>query len=149
MTRFAGASSVEVQAPPAACFELVCDTPRTPEWHQAIASVEVLERDPEQRTSLVRARIDALITKVQVDLRLSYDAPRVVHMSRESGELRELSATWTFEDLGGGRTRAAFETEFDPGRVLSMLARGPVIAQLRRLLAEQPPSGLKQALEGR
>ncbi len=148
MTRFAGASYVEVQAPPAACFQLVCDTPRTPEWHQAIAGVEVLARDPDQRTSLVRARIDALITKVEVELRLSYEEPRAVHMRRVSGELRELTATWSFEDLGDGRTRAAFETEFDPGRVLSMLARGPVVAQLRRLLAEQPPSGLKQALEG-
>jgi ribosome-associated toxin RatA of RatAB toxin-antitoxin module len=139
---------VEVKAPAALCFELVCDTPRTPQWHQAIAGVQVLERDAEQRSSLVRARIDALIAEVQVDLRVSYEEPRVVHMSRESGELRELTAIWTFEDLGDGRTRAAFETEFDPGRVLSMFARGPVIAQLRTLLAEQPPSGLKAALEG-
>ncbi len=109
----------------------------------------MLERDAEQRSSLVRARINALLAKVEVDVRLNYEEPRVVHMSRESAELRELTATWTFEDLGDGRTRAAFETEFDPGRVLSMFARGPVVARLRKLLAEQPPGGLKEALEGR
>ncbi len=148
MSRFSGASCVEIAAPAAACFRLVCDTPRTPQWHQAIAAVEILECDRDGRSSLVRASIDALVTTVDVDLRLSYQEPGVVHMRRESGDLRELTATWTFEDLGGGHTRAGFETEFDPGRVLSLLARGPVVARLNALLAEQPPAGLKWAIEG-
>ena len=148
MSRFSGSSCVEVAAPALACFELVCDTPRTPEWHQAIADVEILERDAEERTSLVTARIDALVAKVEVNLRLSYESPCVVHMSRESGDLRDLTATWTFEELAHGRTRAAFHTDFDPGRLLSMLAKGPVIARLRTLLAEQPTAGLRQAVEG-
>ncbi len=147
MSRFAGDSSVEIAAPVAACFQLVCDTPRTPQWHQAIAAVEILERGSDGRTSLVKASIDAQVTRVEVELRLSYREPHMVHMERESGDLRHLTATWAFQDLGEGHTCASFHTEFDPGRVLSLLARGPVVARLRTHLAEQPPAGLKRALE--
>ena len=147
MSRFGGASSAEIAAPAAVCFQWVCDTPRTPDWHQAIVAVEVLERDGDGRTSLVKARIDAMVTQVELNLRLSYQEQRVLHMRRESGDLRHLTATWTFEDLGDGRTHASFQTEFDPGRVLSLLAKGPVLSRLEALLAKQPPQGLKQAVE--
>lgn len=147
MSRFGGQSSAQVAAPAAACFQLVCDTPRTPEWQQAIAAVEVLESDRDGRASLVRARIDALIARVELDLRLTYEQERSLHMRRVSGDLRDLTAIWTFEDLGERGTLACFEIDFDPGRALSLLARGPVEARLRSLLAEQPPEGLRRLLE--
>lgn len=147
MSRFGGASSAEIAAPVAVCFQWVCDTPRTPDWHQAIAAVEVLERDGDGRTSLVKARIDAVVVQVELNLRLTYEEQRVLHMRRESGDLKHLTATWVFEDLGDGRTQAGFRTEFDPGRVLSLLARGPVLSRLEALLARQPPEGLRQAVE--
>lgn len=95
MSRFGGASSAEIGAPAVVCFEMVCDTPRTPEWQEAVAAVEVLERDRD------------------------------------------------------GRTQASFQTEFDPGPVLSLLAKGPLFARLETLLTQQPPEGLKQAVETR
>lgn len=147
VSRFAGKSEVIIDAPVEACFEMVCDTPRTPEWHQAIQSTEVLERDADGRTSLVRVSIDAIVTRVQVELRLDYHEAREVSMRRESGDLRDLSVLWAFDDLGQERSRAKFETEFDPGRVLSAFARGPVYARLQTLLAEQPPVGLKRQIE--
>ncbi len=147
VTRFAGGSSVIIDAPVAACFEMVCDTPRTPEWHQAIQATEVLERDADGRTSLVRVSIDAIVTRVKVELRLDYSDSREVSMRRESGDLRDLTVLWTFDDVGQDRSRATFETEFDPGRVLSAFARGPVYARLQTLLAEQPPAGLKRQVE--
>lgn len=149
MSRFGGVSSAEIAAPVAACFELVCDTLRTPEWHRAVTETLILERDGEGRTSLVRTSIDAIVTRVAVDLRLSYDGRRALYMKRESGDLRALTATWMFEDLGDGRTRAIFQTEFDPGRVLSLLATGPVVRRLEAHLAEQPPEGLRRVLEAR
>jgi ribosome-associated toxin RatA of RatAB toxin-antitoxin module len=145
--RFGGSSSALIDASAAACFALVCDTPRTPEWHEAITRVEVLELDAAGRSSLVGVSIDAIVTSVEVKLRLDYEEPRAVSMRRESGDLRDLTVCWTFEELEGGRVRAIFETEFDPGRVLSAFARGPVYNRLQSLLAEQPTSGLKRAVE--
>jgi ribosome-associated toxin RatA of RatAB toxin-antitoxin module len=147
LTNFGGSSSAEIAVSPRVCFDWVCDTPRTPEWHRAITAVEVLERDDAGRTSLVTARIDAIVARVEVDLRLSYEENRAVWMRRESGDLSDLWASWTFEDLGEARTRATFETEFDPGRVLSMFARGPLLARLEDHLAGQPPDGLRSALQ--
>ena len=68
-------------------------------------------------------------------------------MRRESGDLKHLTVTWTFEALGDGRAHASFQTEFDPGPILSLLAKGPLFARLEALLTKQPPEGLKQAIE--
>jgi ribosome-associated toxin RatA of RatAB toxin-antitoxin module len=149
MSRFGGASSAEIGAPPVVCFEMVCDTPRTPEWQEAVAAVEVLERDRDGRTSLVRTSIGAILARVEVNLRVTYEEGRSLHMERESGDLKHLTVTWVFEDLGDSRTHASFQTEFDPGPVLSLLAKGPLFARLETLLTQQPPEGLKRALETR
>jgi ribosome-associated toxin RatA of RatAB toxin-antitoxin module len=149
MSRFEGASSAEIGAPSVVCFEMVCDTPRTPEWQEAIAAVEVLERDRDGRTSLVRTTIDAILAHVEVNLRVTYEEGLSLHMERESGDLKHLTVTWVFEDLGDSRTHASFQTEFDPGRVLSLLARGPLLGRLEALLTGQPPEGLKRAVETR
>jgi hypothetical protein len=68
-------------------------------------------------------------------------------MQRESGDLRHLVVSWTFQELPAGRTQADFRIDVDPGRLLSVLAKGPVVARLEALLAEQPPEGLKRAVE--
>ena len=149
MSTFGGGASAEVGVPASVCFDLVCDTPRIPEWHRAIKTVETLERDEQGRASLVRTRIDALVAQLEVDLRITYDEPSAVRMWRESGDLRDLFACWTFEDIGDGRAIASFSTEFDPGPLLSRFARGPLYRRLESLLAGQPPEGLKQAAESR
>jgi len=149
VSRFGGASSAEIAAPVAACFGVVCDTLRTPEWHRAVTATRILEQDGEGRTSLVRTSIDAIVTQVTVDLRLTYDAPRALYMERESGDLRNLTVTWIFGDIGDGRTQAIFQIEFDPGRILSLLATGPVVRRLEAHLAEQPPDGLRRTVEAR
>jgi ribosome-associated toxin RatA of RatAB toxin-antitoxin module len=147
MTRFEGSSSAQIAVPLAECFALVCDYPRTPEWHKVVQAVEVLDRDEAGRARLVSTKLDAMVAQVQVRLLFTYEGERALHMRRVSGDLKDLSVSWTFEELGSGGTLAHFRTEFDPGRLLSLLARGPVIERLQELLALQPPEGLKQALE--
>ncbi len=146
MTEFGGAAAVEIDAPPLSCFAVVCDTERTPEWHEVVAVAEILERDAAGRASLVRATLDAMIARVRVDLRFTYREPLQIRIEREAGDLRSMSATWIFEEIGDGRTLARYETAFDPGRALSMLARGPIVGRIEELIAQQPPRGLKQAM---
>jgi hypothetical protein len=45
-------------------------------------------------------------------LRLWSDAERAPRMERVSGDLKELTVTWSFEDLGGRLTQANFALEF-------------------------------------
>jgi len=39
------------------------------------------------------------------------------------------------------------ELQFDPGRLLWLLAKGPIVGRLESLLASQPPEGLEQVVE--
>ncbi len=137
---------MEIDAPPTSCFAVVCDTERTPEWHEVVTDAEILERDRQGRASLVRTTLDAKIARVRVDLRFRYREPSEIRIERESGDLRSMTSTWRFEELGDNRTLARYETVFDPGRALSMLARGPIVTRLEELVAQQPPHGLKQAM---
>ncbi len=137
---------MEIDASPLSCFAVVCDTERTPEWHEVVAAAEILERDSRGRASLVRTTLDALIARVRVDLRFTYEEPHAIRIERESGDLRTMTACWIFEELGDGRTLAHYETFFDPGRMLSMLAKGPIAGRIEDLVTQQPPRGLKQAM---
>lgn len=147
MASFGGSAAIEIDASPRECFELVCDAARASDWQQAVTAAQVLERGADGRAALVRTGIDAIVDRIEVDLRFEYEPYERIRISREAGELRSATATWTFEALAGGRTLATYTTEIDPGRVASMLARGPIVARLERLLVAQPPQGLRRALE--
>jgi hypothetical protein len=144
---FGGSSSVEIDAPMERCYEVAADIEGAPGWQGSMKSAEILERDDEGRASLVEAKIEALVASVTVQLRFSYDPPNGLRCVREGGDLKSLWVEWSFEDLGGGRTLATYEQEFDPGRMLSMLAKGPVVGKVRRHLSDRPPRGLKQEVE--
>jgi Polyketide cyclase / dehydrase and lipid transport len=66
---------------------------------------------------------------------------------QEKGDTKSLIGSWTFEDLGGGHTRATYALEADPGRVLGMLLRGPAEARVRDFLLGDAAEGLKQKAE--
>jgi ribosome-associated toxin RatA of RatAB toxin-antitoxin module len=147
MGTFGGEHTVEIAAPIEDCFAAVCDIEHTPDWHPAIAAAETLDADADGRASLVQTSIDAMVAKVKVKIRFTYEEPTRVHIERESGDLKHMTATWTFTDLGDNRTEAHYETEFDPGRILSALAKGPVVGKLENMLAKQPPQRLKGFVE--
>ncbi len=62
--------------------------------------------------------------------------------------MKSVSGSWTLVDLGGGRTKATFALEADPGRVLGMAIRGPVEAALRAILVNPRAGELKKRAEG-
>ena len=147
MPSFAASFTGEVDAPVERCFEIVTDLERAPEWQASIGAVEMLERDGDGRPALAKLKIEALVASVTVRFRFTYDAPTDMYWQRESGDLRDASGSWTFEDAGGGRTRATYSLDMDPGRVLGMLARGPVVARVRNHVAKQPVDELKKRAE--
>ena len=63
-------------------------------------------------------------------------------------ETKSLIGSWSFEDLGDGRTRATYALEADPGRMLGLLLRGPAEAKVRDFLVGNAADGLKQKAEG-
>jgi uncharacterized membrane protein len=147
MGTISGERSVEIEAPMARCYEIASDIDHAPEWQGSLKDVEVLERDGEKRALLVETESDAKVKTVRSTLRFSYEEPTAIRWVQEKGETKSLTGSWTFEDLGGGRTRATYALDADPGRMLGMLLRGPAEAKVRDFLLGDAADGLKKRAE--
>jgi uncharacterized membrane protein len=142
-----GERSVEIEAPIERCFEIAADVGKAPEWQDSLRDAEVLERDGDRRPSLVETESNAKVKTVKALLRFAYDEPTSIRWEQEKGDVKSLNGWWEFEDLGGGRTRATYGLDVDPGRMLGMLLRGPVAGQVRDFLLGGFADGLKRRAE--
>jgi len=142
-----GDRSVEIEAPIERCFEIAANIEAAPEWQGSLQDVEVLERGADKRALLVETKSDAKVKSVRSLLRFSYDEPSRIEWVQEKGETKALRGWWDFEDLGGGRTRATYALETDPGRVLGLLLRGPAEAMVVDFLLGGAADGLKRQAE--
>ena len=142
-----GDRTVEIDAPIERCYEIAANIENSPEWQGSLKDVEVLERDGERRAVLVETESDAKVKSVRALLRFSYEPPTTIRWVQEKGEPKSLHGSWTFEDLGGGRTRATYALEADPGRLLGLLLRGPAEGKVRDFLVAGAAEGLKRRAE--
>ncbi len=142
-----GDRSVEIEAPIERCYEIAADIENSVEWQGSLKDVEVLERDAERRALLVETESDAKVKSVRAVLRFSYEPPTAIHWDQEKGDAKSLHGSWSFEELGEGRTRATYALESDPGRILGMLLRGPAEAKVRDFLVGGAADGLKERAE--
>ena len=147
MGTISGERSVEIDAPMERCYEIASDINHAPEWQGSLKDVEVLERDGERRALLVETESDAKVKTVKATLRFSYEPPTAIRWVQEKGDTKSLIGSWTFDDLGDGRTRATFALEADPGRMLGMLLRGPAETKVRDFLLCDAAVGLKERAE--
>jgi uncharacterized membrane protein len=143
-----GDRSVEIEAPIERCYEIAADIENATDWQGSLRDVEVLERDDQRRPLLVETESDAKVKNVKSVLRFSYDPPTGVTWVQEKGDTKALHGSWAFEDLGGGRTRATYALEADPGRMLGLLLRGPAESMVRDFLLGNAAEGLKGKAEG-
>jgi uncharacterized membrane protein len=142
-----GDRTVEIDAPIERCYEIAADIENAPDWQGSLKDVEILERDGERRALLVETESDAKVKSVRALLRFSYDPPTGIRWVQEKGDTKSLTGSWSFEDLGGGRTRATYALEADPGRMLGMLLRGPAETKVRDFLVGNAADGLKEKAE--
>ena len=147
MANIRGERTVEIDAPLERCYEIASDINHAPEWQGSLKDVEVLERDGERRALLVETESDAKVKTVKATLRFSYEPPTAIRWVQEKGDTKSLHGSWAFEDLGGGRTKATYALEADPGRMLGMLLRGPAETKVRDFLLGDAAAGLKQRAE--
>jgi carbon monoxide dehydrogenase subunit G len=144
-----GSASAEIDAPLEEVWAVVEDVASAPEWQGGLNALTPIDRDEQGRPTLVETRSDAKVREIVAHVRFSYaDAPTRLQWHQEKGDLKSLVGAWALEDLGDGRTRATYELDGDPGRVLGLLIRGPVESRLREILVEARPSELKARVEG-
>jgi uncharacterized membrane protein len=147
MGTITGDRSVEIDAPIERCFQIAADIENAPEWQGSLKDAEVLERDADRRPALVETETDAKVKSVKALLRFTYEEPTGIRWVQEKGDAKSVEGSWTFEDLGDGRTRATYALASDPGRILGMLLRGPVEGQVRNFLVGGAAEGLKERAE--
>jgi len=107
-----------------------------------------LERDDEGRPTLVETENDIKVRTVKTEVRFRYEPPTRLSWTQEKGDLKSVEGSWTLEDLGDGRTRATYEIDSDPGRVLGMPIRGPVESAGRWMRVNARPDELNKRVEG-
>jgi uncharacterized membrane protein len=147
MGNISGERSVEIEAPIERCFAIAADIDNAPDWQGSLKDVEVLERHTDKRAALVETESDAKVKTVRSLLRFSYEEPTAIRWVQEKGDTKSLIGSWTFEDLGDGRTRATYALDADPGRILGMLLRGPAEGKVRDFLLGDAAAGLKERAE--
>ena len=147
MGNISGERTVEIVAPIERCFQIAADIANAPEWRGSLREVDVIERDGVRRAALVETESDAKVKNVKALLRFSYEEPTAIRWVQEKGETKSLTGSWTFEDLGSGRTRATYALDADPGRILGLLLRGPAAGKVRDFLLGNAAAGLKERAE--
>ena len=144
-----GERTVEIDAPVDRVFAIAADIERAAEWQQSLKDVDVHERDGDRRATSVETESDAKVRTIRSRLRFAYDPPTGITWEQERGDVKALNGWWRLEDLVGGRTRATYGLEVDPGRMLGMLLRGPAEGKVRDFLVGGAADGLKERAEAR
>jgi uncharacterized membrane protein len=139
--------TVEIGAPRERCYEIAADIEGAPEWQGTLERVEVLKRDREGKAVVVDTTSNASVKRVRSRLRFSYQPPGGITWEQEEGEAKWLTGSWEFEEAGDGRTKATYGLRSDPGRILSLLLRGPVEGKVKELLTKGAAEGLKEKAE--
>ena len=147
MATVRGERSVEIEAPAARCYAIAADIERAPDWQAALVSARVVERDGAGLPALVDTEFDARVRTIGSRLHFTYTPDSEIGWRQERGDVKALHGSWRFEDLGGGRTRATYGLEVDPGRILGLLLRGGTEAKVRDYLLGDAAEGLKRRAE--
>lgn len=141
-----GSATTEISATLETVYGVAADAEGAPRWQPEIQVAECLERDANGNQILVRVETETPIKRLVSTLRYSYDSPGRISWEQEEGDLKSVVGSWAFEEVGG-LTMATYELAVDPGRILGMALRGPVVGVLRGKLVESMPDKLKTFVE--
>ena len=148
MANLGGSASTEIDAPIDAVWAVVEDVLSAPDWQTGLVAMTALEHDADGRPTLVEVENDIKVRRVKSNIRFAYDAPTRLSWTQEKGDLKSVDGSWDLADLGGGRTRATYTLDGDPGRMIGMLIRGPIEGAIRSMLVNGRPGELKARVEG-
>lgn len=147
MAKLSDSASTDIDAPIDAVWPIVQDVAGWPEWQGTLGSLDILETDADGRASLCAVAFDAKVTQIKMKLACSYSQPTRLTFERTSGDLSDLSGSWTLEDLGDGRTQATYQLDVNPGGVLNFFLNEERIGKLRESLVDVRPGELQARAE--
>jgi ribosome-associated toxin RatA of RatAB toxin-antitoxin module len=140
-------TSIQVDAPPRAVYELAKDQERFPQFMPDVESVTVLEQRPDGVLTKWKTLVeDAPIEWIEED-RFDDAALRIDYKLLE-GDLDTFEGDWTFVDAGGG-TLVTLGVSYDFGVPTLAELIGPTLEKKVRENAEMMLAGLKGEAESR
>jgi ribosome-associated toxin RatA of RatAB toxin-antitoxin module len=134
---------IEIEAAPDACFDVLTDYERIPEWQSRVCECRVLERDEAGRGSLVSYAIDAKLRTVRYELRHVYEEPTWIGSEYVKGEFKDFSGGYRFTPRDG-LTEVSFELTIDPG----FRVPGRIAKMLGQAVMGKSLQDLKRRVEG-
>ena len=132
--------SVDIEAPPRACFDALVDFESYPDWQSAVRDVEVLDGGDPVRVSF---EVDAKVKRVRYVLDYHLDEPEHLSWDYVEGDVKAIEGEYRLEPLEGGGTRATYVLGIDPG----MWVPGKVLSVLRDQVMKGSVEELKQRVE--
>ncbi|HEV2815083.1 MAG TPA: SRPBCC family protein [Solirubrobacteraceae bacterium] len=142
-----GSATTVIEAPIEEVYAVAADIEGSPRWQPEIKKARAVERDGDEQV-IVETETDAKVRTLKSTLRFTYDPPNGLRWRQESGDLKSVEGSWSFEEAGEGKTKATYEMTVDLGRMLGMVIRGPLVGVLRGQLVESMPDKLKKDVEG-
>jgi len=134
--------SVEIEASIATCFGAIVDYESFPNWQSAVVSTEVHTRTAAGIGEIVSLYLSTKGQKLNYTLNYRYDEPTGIEWDFVKGNgVDDVDGSYTFVDLGGGRTRATYRLGIDPslpvpGFVARRIHRTALQASVYELKAE-------------
>ena len=148
MGRISGSADTVIEAPIEAVYAVAADGEGSTRWQSEIQVAECTERAPDGSQTRVRMETETPIKRINSTLRYSYEPETRIAWVQEDGDLKSVEGSWELEDLGDDRTKVTYSLEVDPGRILGMAMRGPVVGVLRGKMVDSMPGKLKAFVEG-
>jgi ribosome-associated toxin RatA of RatAB toxin-antitoxin module len=142
-----GEGSIEVEASAEACYGLVVQLDRYPEWQSQVKKADVIERDRDGRPLVVETHSDARVRVIRYVLRYDHAPPHRMSWTYVDGDVKDATGHYAFEELDSGLTRATYSLAVDPGRRLGLLLRGPLADKVRQYILETTLEELKRTVE--
>jgi uncharacterized protein YndB with AHSA1/START domain len=138
--------TVEIDAPIETCFDAIVDYESFAEWQRAVVDTDVLDREQSGLGKRVRLFVDAKVRKVDYTLDYRYQRPTLIEWDFVEGNgINDADGSYTFEDLGDGRTRATYRFGLEVGIPLP----GPVARRAHKQTLKGSVEDLKQEAERR
>lgn len=123
--------TIEIDAEPAACFAVASDVAAYPEWATGVRSTEVLDTDSEGRPARAAFVVDGMVKEIAYVLAYTYDEPHSISWTAEPGaDLKSMEGSYTFRDIGEGRTEIIYALRADPAFTIPGFLRRQVEKQI-------------------
>jgi len=147
MGTMSGSASTEIDAPIDVVWAIVQDVASASDWQRGIDSMEALEHDADGRATRCETVTDAKVKVFKARVSFTYEPSTRLSWVQEQGDLKAMAGSWQLEDLGGGRTRATYSLQADPGALLGRFIKGALEEKMRAVLIEGRPPELKARAE--